>query len=703
MRRFVPLSILFLLLPQSPAQEPAQKQEDVVFKSSSNLVIFDVTVRDKGGKELQNLKKEDFTVLEDGKPQSISVFELQKLGDEVAPAIAAAPAPAAPAKKVDAQARPQQITTAAAGQVQYQDKRLMVMLFDFTAMGVPEQIRAQDAAKKFVSEKMAKSDLMSIMTFTSQLNVDQDFTDDRDRLMEVINGFHIGMSSDLAADASNGDDTTGEDTGAAFDADQTEFNIFNTDRKLAALESAVKMLAGLPEKKALVYFSAGVSKQGVENQSQLRSTVNAAVRANVSFYPIDARGLTALPPGGDASKANSKGSSMFSGTQQTNQRNSFNDQQETLTTLAADTGGKAFLDDNDLAMGIKAAQDDVRSYYIVGYYSTNDKQDGKYRRVQIKLNEKIQAKLDYRSGYFGAKSFAKFTEADKESQLQEALMLGDPVTDLPLAVETDYFRLNKATYFIPVSVKIPGSEIPLSKKGSNQETEFDFIGQVRDAKGKLVQTVRDGIKVKLNEANAERLTSRSLQYDTGFTLPPGPYRLKLLARENQSGKMGTFEASFIVPDFGAQAAGLRISSVVWAAQRQPVKSAIANAGARAKDLAADPLIQDGQKLVPSVTRVFRKDQSLYVYLEVYDPATDPADKKPNVDAVLTFYRGSKKAFESQPVHLSEVASGRSNALPVQFQVPLAALTPGKYTAQVNLIDEQAKRFAFPRTEMVLLR
>ncbi len=701
MRRLaLPLSAL-LVVTSVPFQAQQQPQADPVFRSSSNLVVFDVTVRDKSGKEIRNLKKEDFTLLEDGKPQNISVFEFQKLGDDTASANTAVVTAEPP--KTAPQGRQQLITTTSPGHVQYQDKRLMVMLFDFSAMAVADQIRAQDSARQFIRTKMTASDLVSVMINAASLEVLQDFTNDRDTLMGVIDKFPIGRASDLAADGGNGDDSTGQDVGAAFSADETEFNIFSTDKKLAALESAAKMLAPLPEKKALLYFSGGISKQGVENQSQLRSTVNAAVRANVSFYPIDARGLVALPPGGDASQAMSKGSGMFTGKGQQDIKDKFNDQQETLTTLAADTGGKAFLDDNDLAAGIVNAQNSVQSYYIVGYYSSNEKQDGRYRRVQIKLAPTIQAKLDYRTGYFGSKTFAKFTEADKEQQLQEALMLGDPVTDLPLAVETDYFRLNKNTYFVPVTLKIPGSVIPLAKKGAKEETEFDFIGQVRDSKGKLTGSVRDGIKVKLDESNAQELAKRSLQYDTGFTLPPGTYLFKVLARENQSGKMGTFETKFVVPDLTMSLNGLRTSSVVWGAQRQPVNSAIANAGVRKKDMSADPLIQDGQKLVPSVTRVFRKDQNLYVYLEIYDPASNPTDKRPDVDAVLTFYRGNRKAFESSPVHLSQLASGRTGTLPVQFQVPLSKLTAGKYTCQVNLIDQQAKKFAFPRTEMVLLR
>src|SRR5207245_4041461 len=151
----------------------------------------------------------------------------------------------------------------------------------------------------------------------------------------------------LAAEADTADTDSGEDTQAAFTADESEFNIFNTDRKRSALESAAKMLGALPERKALVYFSSGVGKTGTENESQLRSTVNAAVRANVAFYPVDARGLVALPPGGDATKGASRGTGDFTGGAVTKDRDRFNNQQETLKTLAADTGGKALIDVQD--------------------------------------------------------------------------------------------------------------------------------------------------------------------------------------------------------------------------------------------------------------------------------------------------------------------------------------------------------------------
>src|SRR5204863_3801420 len=182
-------------------------------------------------------------------------------------------------------------------------------------------------------------------------------------------------------------------------------------------------------------------------------------------------------------------------------------------------------------------------------------------------------------------------------------------------------------------------------KGPNETTEFDFIGQVRDAKNAIVANVRDGIKVKLTEENAAQLAKKSIQYDSGFTLAPGKYKLKFLARENLTVKMGTFETSFTIPDLTVTQRALPISSVVWSNQRESLNAAVGSASSQKKLLAIHPLVQDGQKLIPNVTRVFRKDQSLYVYFEVYDPAVDPERKTSSVAATLSFYRGKAKVSE----------------------------------------------------------
>lgn len=671
-----------------------------MFSSSSNLVIVDVYARDKSGKLLMDLKKSDFILLEDGKPQSIAVFEIQKLEGDPLPPLADDPKTlvvrnAPPPEPVKTAPRP-------TGVIKFQDRRLISLFFDFASMSPEDQVRAQDAALEFLQKQMTSTDMVSIMTYSASLNVAQDFTDDRELLIKTIKKFQIGAGSEMAALGDTGDAAEGDDTGQ-FVADETEFNIFNTDQKLAALESAARRLQAFPEKKALVYFSAGIPKTGVENQSQLRATVNAAVRANVAFYPIDTTGLHAEAPSGNASVASPRGTGVFTGTHQRGRQDARNDQQETLVTLAADTGGKALLENNDLTMGIQQAQKDINSYYILGYYSSNGNKDGRYRHIEIKMaNKALNAKLEHRNGYYSDKVFAKFTSSDKERQLQDALMLGDPVSELPLAVEVDHFRVGKDRYFVPISVKIPGSAINMAKKGDKEQLELDFVGQVRDARGTLVTAVRDGLVAKLTGPNAAMVGKKSFQYDTGVILMPGKYSLRFLARENLTGKMGTFESKFVIPDVNLEMKTLRLSSVIWSAQREPASAVVAAAEQKKKAMANHPLVQNGTRIVPNITKVFRKDQNLYVYLEVYDPVTNADTKAARVTAELTLTQGGRKAFESNPITATEMAAGRPGVLPMQFQVPLSKLGAGVFTAQVNVVDDQGEKFAFPRSRLVVL-
>ena len=675
---------------------------------TSQLVVEDVLIKSKDGRPMPGLKASDFTITEDGKPQEIKVFEFQKLEEEAAPQAetlkAREPAPAKPAAAQPPAPKPvvaTEISPEKPGDIRYRDKRLLVMFFDMTSMPIQDQIRAQTAAQKFIRTQMTPSDLMAIMTFSSDVNVVEDFTDDRDQLQKDIRNLIIGEGQGFDETVS---DDSSSDTGAAFQQDDTEFNIFNTDRQLSALETAVKMLGSLNEKKALVYFASGMTRNGMDNQAQLQATINAAIRSNVSFYPIDARGLVAQAPLGDATKGSPGGSGMYSGSSARAVTSNFQGQQETLYTLASDTGGKALLDNNDLSMGIVQAQKDISSYYIIGYYSKNEALDGHFRRIKIVLKDSTVtsriAKLDYRQGYYAGKVFAKFTDTDKERQLSEALMLADPVTEIDVAVEIDYFRLARDRYFVPVVAKVPGSELEAARKGGAETTRIEFIGQVKDSKGKVVENVRDSADVKLKGEAAGQLARHPLVYPTGFTLAPGAYDLKFLVRDNETGKMGTYETRFLVPDLTAEPKLLPISSVILSSQRMDPNAAIFNAERDKKLRALNPLIQDGKQLVPSVTRVFNKAQDMFVYLEAYEPTAETT--QPLV-ASVTFFRGKTKAFETAPLAVTEGLNDKSKAVPLRFSVPMAKLQPGRYTCQVSVLDPTTQRFAFWRAPMMLVQ
>jgi len=695
MRKFLALALATLTA--AAQQEPAV----TTFRAETSLVIVDVTVKDKSGKPIEDLKQSDFTLLEDGKPQKISVFEFQRLTMDPAP-------PEKPPTLDDANDLPaapvKMITTETPGQVQYHDKRLMVMFFDLGSMAIPEQLRAQESALKFLDQQITSADMVAIMMYSASLQVLTDFTADRSQLRDIVKGLPIGEMAEFAGMADTGDDDN-EDTGAAFVADETEFNIFNTDRKLQAIQDAAKKLSALPEKKALIYFSSGLQKTGVENHAQLEATILMATKANVAIYPIDARGLMAAPPGGGAAVGASRGTGIYSGSQHNSQRAGINNSQDTLVSLAADTGGKAFLDSNDLSLGLVQAQQEYRSYYVLAYYTTNAAQDGKYRRIAVKLtNTAISAKLDHRDGYYADKVWGKFNAQDKEQKLMDALTAGDPLTEIPLALEVDYFRVTPTTYFVPVSVKIPGSVVALAQKHGGAETQFDFLGQIQDDRKNVMGSVRDFIKVKLDAAGAEKLAHRSINYDAGFTLKPGKYRMKFLVRENQSGKMGTFEARFVIPDLAADSAMLKTSSVIWSSQREPVKAVVGAAEKTGQKAAAsNPMIVAGERVVPSITKVFRRGQNLYVAFDVYDAAPNPADLQTRKVAVSMslFNQKGVKAFEAGPLQATELAATRPNTVPVELEIPLKGIAPGRYTCQINVIDEIGRKFAFPRTAMMV--
>ena len=738
------LMVPFVGAQQTAPATPASPPPGVpVFKGGANLVILDVTAKDKGGMPIEGLKISDFTVLEDGKPQKISVFEYQHISSE--------PEPPKEVTLEDQfklpEAPKQEITAATPGQIQYHDKRLMVFFFDFSSMQIPDQLRAQDGALAYLDKHVTKDDVVAVLFYASTIQVMSDFTQDRDVLTKVIKGLPIGEASELAALADTGDDN-GEDTQAAFVADETEFNIFSTDKKLAAIEQAAKMLLGFPEKKALVYLSGGVSRSGLYNEAQLQAAVNAATKANLAIYAIDTRGLTADPPGGGASKGGSRGSGIFNGAVYNSQRSSFLASQDTLFNLAAETGGKSFFDSNDITAAITKTQEAMSSYYLLGYYSNNSALDGKYRKITVKMNSKFAGRLDHRQGYFADKVWGKLNAQDKEQQLKEALSAGDPATDLPLALQLDYFRVSPTAYLVPVSIRIPGSVIALAAKGGAATTQFDFAGQIQDEKHAVVGNVRDNIQIKLNSAAAvpppgtpaapamaagpvdpkpadpkpaepkpgdakpsvkdmatpATTARKSFQYDAGFTLEPGKYHMKFVVRENITGKMGTFETKFTVPDLSADTSGLKLSSVIWSNQRESVTAAVGSAERFSKkEVRANPMIVGDHKVIPNITHIFRRSQSLFVNFDVYDAMPDPANtKNRRVKVTLDlFNQKGVKTFEVGPIEATQLAGTRPEAVPVQLEIPLKTVARGEYVGQINVVDEVGRKFAFPRAPIIV--
>jgi VWFA-related protein len=634
-------------------------------------------------------------VSEDGEPQTVSFVEYQTLPDRPASARAATPAPQFPATVAVPSPTQGQIAIPPPGDTRYRDRRLLVLYFDLTAMPPADQMRAYAAAQTFIDQQMQPSDVVAIMTFGGgAVRVKQDFTTDRGALREVIQTLIYGDDKDGDGIPDN------TDIGTAFGQDDAEFSILNTDRQLSALQTAATMLRALPEQKSLIYFASGLRLNGVDNQAQLRATTNAAIRANVALSPIDARGLVAMAPLGDASRPSPGGIGMFNGQLAQNNVTAFQRSQDTLYSLAKDTGGKAMFDYNDLALGIAQAAESMTSYYMLGYYSTHAANDGKFHRVKVSLRSGVAGELAYRQGYYSDKEFAKFTAADKERQLEEALMLDNPVTEISIAMEVNYFQLNSAEYFVPVAVKIPGSELALARRRGAARTVIDLIGEVKDNYGITVQNVRDKLDIKLSDDTAAQLATRPLLYETGFTLLPGKYVIKLLARDDETGRIGTYQAAFTVPNLNKELQRVPISTVVLSTQRVPLSDALYRVKQKTAADAANPLVHDGHKLVPNVTHVFSKSRELFVFAQAYQrgaTATQP------LVAFVSFYRGDVKAFETAPMLVTEGLDAKTKAVPLRLSLPLESLATGPYDCQVTVIDPTGEKIAFWRAPIVIVR
>ena len=670
-----------------------------VFRGGTELVLVNVVVRDKSGAVVRGLTRDDFAITEDDKAQSVTSFDFEELDRAEA-----APAALDPARPVldrkPAPAHSPAVDAAAAERVErpkidMHGRRLIVLFFDLSSMQPDEIERAIKSAHDYVDQKLSPADLIAVASFATSLRVDQDFTADKEALAQVVDRFSPSNGQGFE-EGTLGDPDGTADTGGAFTPDDTEFNIFNTDRRLDALQTLADALSGIEQKKSVVYFSSGMSQSGNDNQVELKRTIDRANRANVSIYAADMRGLQASVPGGDATQASTRGRNAFSGASVASQFSRMSSTQDTLTTMAEDTGGRAFFDSNSFGDVFQRVVDDTSAYYVLGYSSSNPARDGRFRRIKVRLAKRSDLKLEYRSGYYAPRDFAHATRDDREQQLQDQLMSALSMTDLSAYVSAAYFRVSDNRFFVPFSVAVPGYQVPFTHATDKSKSTIDVLGIVRDDNRRPVGRFRDTVRLAV-ETNDE-LKRKTVQYETGMELAPGKYNVKVVVRENQNGTIGSYESEIVVPDLKSDT--VKLSSVVVGTQLQD--------GASRND--RNPLVRNGRELVPNVTHVVSAAQHLYFYYEVYDPAHLPgaagAPASPQGIRLLTsitFFRGKVRAFETPLVEATELTAPARKTAVFQFDVPAASLPPGLYTCQVNVVDDAAGTFTFPRMQLYVRR
>jgi VWFA-related protein len=676
---------------QQPTPQP-NASGTFTMKVQTDIVLTNVVVRDKKtGEVVKGLKESDFTILENGKPQKIASFDYQNV-DEAAvlreKSTVTGKATIADLLNGNFAASPEAL----------RDHRLIVMFFDLSSMQPEDIDRAVESAQDYVNKKMQPADLVGLVSMATGLSMDQDFTSDKAALLRGLDKYNGTEGTGFANGNEGGNSGGTADDASSFTADDSEYNALNTDRELYAIRAIAKSLERVDQRKSLLYFSGGLTRQGIENQASMRAATNEAVKANMAIYSVDSRGLEALPPVGNASTGSLRGTASYSGGAMQSHLDANFGSQETLATLSSDTGGKAFFDSNDFAPAFQQVQHDTEAYYILGFHSTNPARDGSYRHLTVKLN-RSDAKIDYRPGYYAPADFQHQKSEDREQVLTEQLRSDLPATDVAVYLEALYFRLEDNKFFVPVSLIVPGSQIHSVKNGDRDKANIDIIGQVKNAQGIIVGNVRDNVKLALDAA--QQVQKKNIQYSTGFTLAPGKYHLKFVVRENQTGAMGSFETDLQVPDL--KKIPLKLSSIVLSSQRVPDTT----------KKTVNPLVRDGVEWIPNVPHVFRQDQHLYFLYEVYDPAKQKDAPEPASSPGLTrreggpvrvltsieFLSGGVKVYETPLVEAKAINIPERGAVAFQFDVPLTQLKPGTYVCQINVIDDAGGSFSFPRMAM----
>jgi VWFA-related protein len=674
---FAALVLVFASAQPVVAQISDQPQGGFVLKLNSELVLTNIVARDaKTGEVVRGLKQSDFRIYENGKQQQVSTFDFEsvEMAAPLSEATISGLAAGTSGSKAAVAVRPEDL----------RNHRLIVMFFDLTSMQPEDLDRSVEAAQEFLRNKMQPADLVALVSLGNTFKVDQDFTADKEMLahkVAVYNGTEgQGFAEGATANTNQVEDASGSTP------DESEYNDINTDRELFALRSVAKSLEKITEKKSLLYFSGGISRDGIENQASLRAAVNAAVRANMAIYSVDTRGLQAISPLGSASTGSLRGTGAFNGGALTNNMNANFATQEVMASLSTDTGGKAFLDSNDFAPAFAQVQRDTSAYYAIGFHSSDTARDGRFRKLTIKIN-RPGTTLEYRPGYYAPADFQHAGREDRERELDEQLASDLPATDMAVYLDALYFRLDENRFYMPVSLIVPGSQIPFVKGSDKDKATLDIIGEVIDEAKRPIGHARETVKLNLDPGLQAR--QKNIQYTTSFNLPPGKYRLKFVVRENQTGQMGSFEAEITLPEM--KKAPLKMSSIVLASLRQPNKK-------------ASPLVRDGEEYVPNISHVFRQDQHLYLLYEIYSPAREklaadaPKGTKPGINLLssLELIQGGTKVYETPLVQARAINVEGRDAVAVELDVPLSGLKPGPYLCQLNVIDDAQGSFAFPR-------
>ncbi|HXE79607.1 MAG TPA: VWA domain-containing protein [Vicinamibacterales bacterium] len=663
--------------PSSEAPPPSTGAPDdqpaVTFRVEVNYVEVDVAVFDKQGKFVGDLRREDFRILEDGVEQDITTYSLVSIpverNVEQQPLFATQPIP----PDVATNSKP------------FEGRLYVIVLDDLhTAPWRTPRVRA--AAKQFVERYMADNDLAAVVHTGGRTTAGQEFTNRKDLLLAAIDRFsgrkiRSATAERLADFQRQRAVPFNEQITRLNDALEPERgrNALNTLDVLRAITEWVGGIRG--RRKAILFLSEGIDydiydfqkRDASSIQDRMREIFSAAARSNVSIYAVDPRGLTSL---GDETI---EVTGDFPEDPLLNLKpTTFVDEmrlgQNNLRSLAEDTGGFAAIDTNSFDNAWQRVVEDNSHYYVLGYYSSNDRRDGRFRRIEVQVLGREGLEVRARKGYTAPRGKAKEDDPppanDKTSpELREALDSPIPLPGITLRAFAAPFRGEKPNASVVVGIEAEGADLQFDNRDGKFVNDLEISVIAIDASGKVRGGDRSLLNMGLRPETRERVVTGGVRSHSRISLAPGRYQLRVAARESGAGRIGTVNYDFEVPDFSKRALGMSGVVLTSLSARQIVT------------VKPDAELEKLLPAPPTALREFVPGDALAFFVEIYDNVPTPAHVVDIKTSVLT--DDGRVLFATSDERSSTELQGKPGGYGHTAQIPLRNFDPGLYVLQIE--------------------
>lgn len=664
--------ILLTTLAQTPAPAPVPQQPAVTFKVEVNYVEIDANVTDVQGNFVRLLTRDDFQVLEDGKPQALTAFAMVDI----------------PIERVDPPlfakaAIPPDVVT---NRTPFEG-RVFVLVIDDLHTRFARTGRTRAAARQFVERYVGANDIVAVVNTSGYGKSMQDFTSNRQLALKAIDAA-MGGKAESSTEArlqdyyaNLGMPGAASNANASFNEMQRYNNARNSMRTLKNLADFLSGMRG--RRKAVVYFSEGINynvtdtfnnPHATDVQREIRELVAAATRANVNVYTVDPRGVTSGLE--DAIEIGSLPTDGSIGT--TDLMNELRLEQDSLRVVADETGGFAVLNQNDFRTGFSRILEDNSSYYVLGYYPTNDKRDGRFRNVQVKVL-KPGLKVRSRRGY-AAPVPAKKESPSKSSPegkttpaLRDALESPVAISGLTISAFAAPFKGAGVNDAIAMAIEVDGSALTFTKRPDGLfANELEISLFAADTDGKIKDGARDVISLSLKPQTYEVVRQSAFRVIRRIQVPPGKYQLRIGARESGGGKIGTVIYDLVAPDFTK--GNVTMSGIALASA----------SGSRIPTASPDPSVNEFKDVLPappSASRDFPRQDTLAVFAEIYDNVGKTPHRVEITASVLA--DDGKVVHTTSDQRKSEELQGATGGYGYTTTIPLATLAPGRYVLRLT--------------------